>query len=114
MVDSILVAIKGLVGIIPTDTNFDNEIIIHINSAFMALQQLGVGPSTGFYISSDEDTWGDILEDRKDLEAIKTYIYLKVRLVFDPPQNSFLVDSIKNMITELEFRINAQVEGGTT
>lgn len=114
MVDSILTSIKGLVGVTPSDTNFDNEIIIHINSAFMALQQLGVGPSTGFYISSDEEIWSDILEDRKDLESVKTYIYLKVRLVFDPPQNSFLVDSIKNMITELEFRLNAQVEGGTT
>ena len=112
MVDSILTTIKGLVGVVPTDTNFDQEITIHINSAFMSLQQLGVGPSTGFYISSDEELWADILLDRKDLEAVKTYIYLKVRLVFDPPQNSFLVDSIKNMITELEFRINAQVEGG--
>ena len=109
---SILTSIKGLLGITSTDTNFDNEISIHINSAFMSLQQLGVGPSIGFYISSDEDVWEDILGERVDLEAVKTYIYLKVRLVFDPPQNSFLVDSIKNMITELEFRINAQVEGG--
>ena len=114
MVDSILTSIKGLVGVTPSDTNFDNEIVIHINSALMVLQQLGVGPSTGFYISSDEDLWNDLLVDRKDLEAVKTYIYLKVKLVFDPPQNSFLVDSIKNMITELEFRLNAQVEGGTT
>lgn len=109
---SILTSIKNLLGITSMDTNFDPEITIHINSAFMALQQLGVGPSTGFYISSDEETWTDLLINRKDLEAVKTYIYLKVRLVFDPPQNSFLVDSIKNMITELEFRINAQVEGG--
>lgn len=114
MVDSILTSIKGLVGVTPSDTNFDNEIIIHINSALMVLQQLGVGPSTGFYISSDEDLWNDLLVDRKDLEAVKTYIYLKVKLVFDPPQNSFLVDSIKNMITELEFRLNAQAEGDTT
>ena len=114
MVDSILTSIKGLVGVTPSDTNFDNEIVIHINSALMVLQQLGVGPSNGFYISSDEDLWNDLLVDRKDLEAVKTYIYLKVKLVFDPPQNSFLVDSIKNMITELEFRLNAQVEGGTT
>lgn len=112
MVDSILTTIKKLLGILESDTNFDTDIIVNINSALMALQQIGVGPSTGFFISSKDDEWADLLGDREDLEAIKMYIFLKVRLAFDPPQSGFLVDSIKNQISELEFRINLQVEGG--
>lgn len=112
--DSILASIKKLLGIEADYEQFDTDIIIYINSVLMALIQLGIGPSTGFSISDNSAIWSDLLGDRTDLEAVKTYVYLKVRLVFDPPQNSFLVDSIKNMITELEFRLNAQVEGGTT
>lgn len=110
--ESILTSIKKLLGIGQSDTNFDTDIIIHINSALMALSQLGVGKVGGFYITSDKELWKDFLESRIDLEAVKTYVYLKVRQVFDPPQNSFLVESIKNQITELEFRINIQAEGG--
>ena len=107
---SILTSIKKLLGIVNTDTNFDDDIIMNINSALMSVNQLGIGPSTGFYISSDIEEWQDILGDRIDLEAIKIYVYLKVRLAFDPPQNSFLVEAIKNQITELEFRLNVQAE----
>jgi len=110
--ESILTSIKKLVGTAEADTSFDTDIIMNINSALMSLQQLGVGPETGFYISSSEDIWADLLGDRIDLEAIKIYIYLKVKLIFDPPQNSFLVEAIKNQLTELEFRINIQAEGG--
>jgi len=112
VVESILSSIKKPLGIVITDTNFDDELVMHINSALMALQQLGVGPSTGFYITSDEEEWADLLGDRIDLEAVKIYIYLKVKLAFDPPQNSFLVDAIKNQLEELSFRINVQAEGG--
>ena len=112
--DSILASIKKLLCIEADYEQFDTDIIIYINSVLMVLIQLGIGPSTGFSISDNSAIWSDLLGDRTDLEAVKTYVYLKVRLVFDPPQNSFLVDSIKNMITELEFRLNAQVEGGTT
>lgn len=110
--ESILTSIKKLLGIGESDESFDTDIIMSINSALMALNQLGVGDTAGFYISSKDDLWEDLLGDRTDLEAVKIYIYLKVRLMFDPPQNSFLVDSIKNQITELEFRINIQAEGG--
>ena len=113
VMDSILKSIKKLLGIGELDTNFDTDIIISINSALMSLQQLGVGETTGFYISSKDDSWADLLGTRTDLESVKTYIYLKVRLMFDPPQNSFLVESIKNQLTELEFRINIQAEGGS-
>lgn len=113
MVDSILTSIKKLLGITEEDTSFDTDIIMFINSAIMALQQLGVGPSTGFCIYSKEDVWEDLLGDSVSLEAAKIYVFLKVRLVFDPPQNSFLVEAIKNQIEELAFRINIQAEGGS-
>ena len=109
--ESILISINKLLGIGEADTSFDTDVIMDINSVLMSLHQLGVGSST-FYISSETEVWEDLLDDRIDLEAVKIYIYLKVRLIFDPPQNSFLVDSIKNQIAELEFRINLQVEGG--
>jgi len=111
-VESILTSIKKLLGIEESFTNFDTDIIISINSALMSVQQIGIGPSNGFSITSSKEIWKDLLGDRKDLDAVKTYIYLKTRLVFDPPQNSFLVDSIKNQLTELEVRLNIQAEGG--
>lgn len=78
--------------------------------AIMSLTQLGVGPETGFIISSDVETWNDFIGDRKDIEGLKTYIYLKVRLVFDPPTNQFLVDAMERQIKELEWRLNTQVD----
>ena len=110
--ESILNSTKKSLGIVIDDTNFDDELILHINSALMTVQQLGIGPITGFVISDSDDVWSDLLGDRTDLEAVKLYLYLKVRLAFDPPQNGFLVDAIKNQITELEFRLNVQAEGG--
>lgn len=78
--------------------------------AIMSLTQLGVGPETGFMISSDLETWSDFIGDRKDIEGVKTFIYLKVRLVFDPPANQFLVDAMERQIRELECRINTLVD----
>ena len=111
-IESILISTKKLLGIAASDISFDTDILMGINSALMSLNQLGVGPDTGFYISSDADMWSDLLSERIDLEAVKIYVYLKTKLVFDPPQNSFLVEAIKNQLTELEFRINIQAEGG--
>ena len=110
--ESILTSIKKLLGPEEDDTNFDTDIIMHINTALMRLNQLGVGPSTGYSITSKEQVWSDFLGDRKDLEGVKTYVYLKTRLVFDPPQSGFLVDSIKEQIKELESTLNIQAEGG--
>lgn len=110
MVTSILTSIKKLLGIVEEDTNFDTDIIIYINSALFNLNQLGVGPSDGFYISDKTSLWSDFITTRKDLEGIKTFIYLKTRLLFDPPQMGYLVDAIKGQITELEWRLNVQVE----
>lgn len=108
--DSILDEIKTLLGIDEKDLNFDRELIMHINSVLMVLAQLGVGPVTGFKIVGDTETWDSFLDDREDLEIIKSYVYLKVRLLFDPPQNSFLVESINKQIEEFEWRIQLQVE----
>ena len=108
--ENILDSIKKLLGIDEMDLNFDQELIMHINSVFMVLNQLGVGPVGGFKISSNEEVWTDFVGTRLDLESVKSYIYLKVRLLFDPPQNSFLVAAIEKQIEENEWRLQVQVE----
>ena len=112
METSILTSIKKLLGIEEGYTHFDSDIIIHINSAFATLNQLGVGPVTCFKIEDANTGWSSFVGERTDLENIKSYIYLKTRLIFDPPQNSFLVDAIKDQIKELEWRLYIQMEGG--
>lgn len=107
---SILTSIKKLLGVDEDYTQFDPDIIIHINTVFMTLKQLGVGPTQGFKIADNTAEWEDFITDRIDLEGLKTYIYLKVRLVFDPPQSSYLIENIKEQIKELEWRLNFQVE----
>lgn len=104
-IPSILTSIKKLLGVEEEYTHFDSDIIIHINSAFMNLNQIGVGPTSGFRIQDATSEWSDFIE-RTDLEGVKTYIYLKVRLIFDPPQMGYLVDAIKDQIKELEWRLN--------
>ena len=107
---SILTSIKKLFGPGEDDTTFDIDIIIHINTALFNLNQIGVGPSDGFFITDKSQTWSDFIgTNRKDIEAVKTYVYLKVKLVFDPPQSGVLVDAIKQQISELEWRLNNQV-----
>ena len=108
--ESILTSIKKLIGPDQDNKAFDADIMIHINTALMSLTQLGIGPTEGFFITSELDTWEKFLGERKDLEAVKTYIYLKVRLVFDPPTNSAVIETMKATITELEWRLNHQAE----
>ena len=112
MATSILTSIKKLLGPTEEDTSFDVDITMHINSAFFRLNQLGVGPSDGFFITDKTKTWEEFLVARKDLEAVKSYVYQKVRLVFDPPQSAFLVEALKESIKEFEWTINVQAEGG--
>ena len=102
--NSILDSIKQMLGINADDTNFDSELIIYINDALMVINQLGVGPN-GYIIEDALNTWDEFLIDRTDLELVKTNIYLRVRLIFDPPQNSFLVNAIKEQIQEYDWRI---------
>lgn len=112
MVNSILTSTKKLLGIEEDYEYFDTDIIIAINSTFFTLMQLGIGPKEGFSISNKTKTWTDFLDERKDLEAVKSYIFLKTKLIFDPPQTSFLLDAIKQQVSEIEWRLNVQVEGG--
>ena len=111
--DSILTSVKKLLGIQEEDESFDVELILDINSVFMILNQLGLGPVGGFFIEDKKDTWPDFLNDRDDLNAVKSYVYLKVRLIFDPPQMGYLVESINKQCQELEWRLNVQMETKT-
>lgn len=110
MEESILISIKKLLGITADYTNFDTDIIIHINSAFMILNQLGLGPKEGFSIENDKNIWSEFVQDMDKFSAVKTYIYLKVKMVFDPPLGSAVMESMKQLINELEWRLNVQTE----
>ena len=111
--ESILTSIKKLLGPDEGNKAFDVDIMIHINTALMRLSQIGIGPAEGFFITSELDTWEKFLGERKDIEAVKTLIYLKVRLVFDPPTNSAVIETIKQTIAELEWCLNHQAEHST-
>lgn len=108
--DSILTSIKKLLGIAEDYAEFDTDIIIHINTAFSKLNQLGVGPEEGFSIKDKTSVWTEFLADAKNLESVKTYVYLIVRLVFDPPQSSAVMTSMENTINQLEWRLNVAAE----
>lgn len=108
--NSILDSIKKMLGIDSTYTAFDTDIIIHINSVFMVLRQIGAGPKEGFSITGQTETWGDYISDMSLLELIKTYMYLKVRMIFDPPTSSSTAEAFKNQISEFEWRISVQVD----
>lgn len=107
---SILDDVKKMLGLGEWDEAFDAEILMHINSVFMTLNQLGVGPPEGYTVRDRANTWDDFVGDRQDIEAVKSYTYLKVRLLFDPPSSSFVLESIKSMASEFEFRLNVQVD----
>lgn len=104
--DSILTLIKKLLGNEPEVTNFDVDIITHINSVFMILTQAGVGPKEGFVITGPDEKWTDFLGDVILLEGVKTYIYQKVKLVFDPPTITAVLEAMERSIAEFEWRLN--------
>ena len=108
--ESILTSIKKLLGIEEEYTQFDNDIIMHINTVFLNLTQLGVGPTEGFLIEDDTATWYDFIGDSNQLQAVKSYMYLKVKLLFDPPLTSSVIESMNRMIAELEWRLNVAVD----
>ena len=110
MNESILNSIKKLLGITEEYTNFDTDIIMHINSVFMIRNQLGVGPSKCFRIEDEYTTWDEYITEDNDLDAVKTYMYLKVKLLFDPPLSSSVLEANKQLINELEWRLNVQVK----
>lgn len=110
MPNSILTSIKKLLGITEEYTHFDPDIIMHINSVFMILSQLGVGPVEGFSISDSTSTWDEFVTDSQNLEAIKSYMHMKVKLLFDPPQSSAVIEAMNRMISELEWRLNVEAD----
>ena len=109
--ESILTSIKKLLGISEDYTHFDDDLIMHINSVFTILTQLGVGPSEGFRIRDEADYWEDFIPYEDILyESVKSYVYFKVKLLFDPPQSSAVTESMNRMIGEFEWRLNVTAE----
>lgn len=108
--DSILTSVKKKLGIEEDYTHFDPEIIDHVNSVFTILTQLGVGPSEGFSITDSSAVWSDFILEKSNIEAVKTYVALKVRLIFDPPSSGIQTESINRLISEFEWRLNVEAE----
>jgi len=111
MDDSILTSIKAMLGIDEADESFDTDIIININSILMDLNLLGIGPSAGFEISDKTTTWNDFIGVVDvSLSAVKTYIYMKIKLVFDPPSTAAKISAMERQISEYGWKINIQSE----
>ena len=110
VVGSILKDISKLLGVQVSEDYFDTDILIHINSALNQLCQLGVGPDTPYKITGINETWSDFMPNISDYEDVKTYIYLYVRLIFDPPSSGFVTDAIKARMAELEWRMYVQAD----
>ena len=111
MNESIFTTIKNPLDGPADDDSFDADILTYINSAFYSLRQIGVGPKEGFVITGADQTWNDFDTNASLIGEVKTYIQQKVRLLFDPPNNSFLVSAIQENLKELEFRLNMDGEG---
>lgn len=127
MGDSILTSIKKLLGLPEEYEHFDMDIIMHINAVLMTLTQIGIGPSEGFFITDKTSTWKDFISNgvnvlnwdgssnnSTNLGALMSYVYIKVKLVFDPPQNSFTIESMNKIAAEFEWRLNSAAEAQIT
>lgn len=110
MEESILISVKQKLGIVEDDDSFDPEIIDYINTVFMILAQFGVGPSKGFSIEDKDAVWKDFIQDNANLVSVRTYMAHKVRLMFDPPTGSSVMDALNRTISELEWRLHFQAE----
>lgn len=108
--DSILDTTKKALGLGADYDGFDPDIMMHINSVFFTLNQLGVGPQEGFAITGPTETWATFLGSDLRLNAVKSYVYIKVRLLFDPPANSFGISALEKQAAEYEWRLNVHVE----
>ena len=112
--ESILTSIKKLLGIAEEYTHFDADLIMHINSVFSILTQIGVGPAEGFSIKDESSVWSDFVPEKSKWELIKSYTYMKVKLLFDPPLNSAVIESANRIISELEWRIQVAADSEKT
>ena len=110
MDESILATIKKMLGLSSDYNVYDSDIIVYINSALMVLQQLGVGPKNGFVIYDYSSVWSEFIPSTVVMEGVKTYIYLSVKILFDPPGSSFVLDAMKSLKEELEWRLREQAE----
>lgn len=110
MSESILTSTKKILGIDEEYAAFDMDILLHINTVFSNLAQLGLGPTGGFAINDASAVWDDFLEGNLNLNAVKTYVYLRVRLLFDPPTTSYLITAVQEQVRELEWRLNVYRE----
>jgi hypothetical protein len=108
---SILKSTKKILGVGEADTSFDVDIAFHINSVLAVLNQVGIGPDNGFSIEDDTATWDAFIGDDPRLNLVKTYLYLRVRLLFDPPGTSYAIDAMEKQIAEFEWRLNVIREG---
>lgn len=108
--ESILDSVKKIIGLSPADTSFDQDIILHINSVLVSLNQMGVG-YPGFVVTDRDDSWSNFLENNSKLEMVKSYVALKVRLIFDPPQSAAHIDAINAQIKEFEWRAYTEKGG---
>ena len=108
--ESILLSVKKMLGLDKDYDVFDPELIIHINTVFGTLHQLGVGPEDQFRITGDSDLWSEFTTEGEQTDEVKTYIYLRVRLLFDPPSSSFVLSSFKEQLQELEWRLNVKAD----
>lgn len=110
MSTSILNSVKKVLGLAEDYTAFDPDIVLHINSVFSTLQQLGVGPTEGFEIEGATGTWDSFLGADPRLNNVKTYVSLRVRMLFDPPTTGHHVNAMQAQIQELEWRLNVHME----
>jgi len=108
--DSILASIKKMLGLEDEYTPFDMDVIIHINTAFMTLCQAGIGPKEGFTVTDYNQIWSDFLTNKVMLGGVKTWVYLQVKMLFDPPTNSFVMDAYKTQADQILWRLNVQAE----
>lgn len=110
MTDSIFLTIKKMLGLDAEYTPFDTDVLVHINSAFMTLCQMGVGPKEGFAVTDDGQKWSDFLTNNVMFGGVKTWVYLQVKMLFDPPANSFVMDAYKTQADQILWRLNVQAE----
>ena len=110
MEESIFESIKSLLGPDASYDVFDQDILVHINTAISVLTQLGVGPAGGFIVTGPDETWQDFIGDDKTLQMVKSYIYMKVKMIFDPPANSSVLSAYQEACKEYEWRLNVEVD----
>jgi hypothetical protein len=110
MTDSILDSTKKILGLDAGYTAFDLDVITHINSALAALNQLGIGPESGFMITDSTSTWDEVLGTTSNYNLAKSYVYLRVRILFDPPNTSFVLTALSDQLRELEWRLSVERE----